>query len=52
VAGNECRTLARTAARFRNLVGGLPEPTQGSDHAAEVAQRLDDENRGTSAGGR
>ncbi|WP_433003040.1 RNA polymerase sigma factor [Kribbella sp. CA-294648] len=45
VAGNECRTLARTAARFRNLIDRLPDPVHGSDHAAEVARRLDDERR-------
>ena len=45
VAGNECRTLARTAARFRNLIDRLPDPAQGSDHAADVARRLDDEQR-------
>ncbi|GAA0946288.1 sigma-70 family RNA polymerase sigma factor [Kribbella koreensis] len=45
VAGNECRTLARTAARFRNLLDRLPDPAQGSDHAADVARRLDDERQ-------
>ncbi len=45
VAGYECRTLARTAARFRNLVDRLPGPVHGTDHAAEVANRLDDELR-------
>ncbi|MEV6414971.1 RNA polymerase sigma factor [Kribbella sp. NPDC051718] len=45
VAGNECRTLARTAARFRNLIDRLPDPAQGPDHAAEVARRLDDERQ-------
>jgi RNA polymerase sigma-70 factor (ECF subfamily) len=45
VAGNECRTLARTAARFRNLIDRLPDPAHGPDHAAEVARRLDDERR-------
>ncbi|TDW92955.1 RNA polymerase sigma-70 factor (ECF subfamily) [Kribbella pratensis] len=45
VAGNECRTLARTAARLRNLVDRLPEPSPDDDHAPDVARRLDDELR-------
>jgi RNA polymerase sigma-70 factor (ECF subfamily) len=45
VAGNECRSLARTAARFRNLIDRLPDPTHGPDHAADTARRLDDERR-------
>nr|WP_202885857.1 RNA polymerase sigma factor [Kribbella sandramycini] len=45
VAGNECRTLARTAARIRNLLDRLPEPAPGDDHAPDVARRLDDERR-------
>jgi RNA polymerase sigma-70 factor, ECF subfamily len=45
VAGNECRTLARSAARFRNLLDRLPDPGHDTDHAPEVASRLDDEHR-------
>ncbi|MFF0342930.1 RNA polymerase sigma factor [Kribbella sp. NPDC004875] len=45
VAGNECRTLARTANRMRNLVDRLPGPVPGDDHAPDVARRLDDELR-------
>ncbi len=45
VASNECRTLARTAARFRNLLDRLPDPTHAGDHAGNVIQRLDDERR-------
>ncbi|MGZ0145442.1 RNA polymerase sigma factor [Kribbella sp. WER1] len=45
VAGNECRTAARAAARFRRLVDRLPEPAPDPDHAAEVARRLDDERQ-------
>lgn len=45
VAGNECRTLARTANRLRNLVDRLPGPAPGDDHAPDVARRLDDERR-------
>jgi RNA polymerase sigma-70 factor, ECF subfamily len=45
VAGNECRTLARTANRLRNLVDRLPGPAPDDDHAPDVARRLDDERR-------
>ncbi|WP_232828178.1 RNA polymerase sigma factor [Kribbella monticola] len=45
VACNECRTLFRTVRRFRNLVERLPDPPPETDHAAEVARRLDDERR-------
>lgn len=45
VAGNECRTLARTANRLRNLVDRLPGPVPDDDHARDVARRLDDELR-------
>jgi RNA polymerase sigma-70 factor (ECF subfamily) len=45
VAGNECRTLARTANRLRSLVERLPGPAPGDDHAPDVARRLDDERR-------
>jgi RNA polymerase sigma-70 factor (ECF subfamily) len=45
VAGNECRTLARAASRFRNLIDRLPHPGPDADHAPDVARRLDDERR-------
>lgn len=45
VAGNECRTLFRTANRLRKLVDRLPDPAADADHAADVARRLDDERR-------
>ena len=45
VAGNECKSLHRTANRLRRLVDRLPDPAPGSDHAAEVARRLDDERQ-------
>ena len=45
VAGNECRTMYRTARRLRGLVDRLPEPSHSPDPAAEVAHRLDDERR-------
>jgi RNA polymerase sigma-70 factor (ECF subfamily) len=45
VAGNECRSLHRTAQRFRSMVNRLPDPQPATDHAADVAQRLDDERR-------
>jgi hypothetical protein len=45
VAGNECRTLRRTANRLRNLVDRLPQPADSDDHAGDVARRLDDERR-------
>ncbi|GAA1717325.1 sigma-70 family RNA polymerase sigma factor [Kribbella yunnanensis] len=45
VARNECRTLARTAARIRNLVDRLPAPEPATDHLADVDRRLDDERR-------
>jgi RNA polymerase sigma-70 factor (ECF subfamily) len=45
VAANECRTLHRTARRFRSLLDRLPEPDLHPDHAASVAGRLDDERR-------
>jgi RNA polymerase sigma-70 factor (ECF subfamily) len=45
VAGNECRSLARTAARLRRLTNRLPEPAPDPDHAADVAHRLDDERQ-------
>ncbi|GAB3922416.1 sigma-70 family RNA polymerase sigma factor [Kribbella albertanoniae] len=45
VASNECRTLARTAARVHNLLDRLPDPPHTDDHAADVVQRLDDERR-------
>jgi RNA polymerase sigma-70 factor (ECF subfamily) len=45
VAGNECRTLARAANRFRNLIDRLPHPGPDADHAPDVARRLDDERR-------
>jgi RNA polymerase sigma-70 factor (ECF subfamily) len=45
VAGNECRTLFRTAGRLRKLLDRLPDPVPDGDHAGEVARRLDDERR-------
>lgn len=45
VAGNECRSLFRTTKRLRNLLQRLPDPPPETDHAAEVARRLDDERR-------
>ena len=45
VAGNECRTLFRTASRLRRLLDRLPDPAPDGDHAPEVARRLDDERR-------
>jgi RNA polymerase sigma-70 factor (ECF subfamily) len=43
VAGNECRTLYRTANRLRSLLDRLPTPAPDDDHAPDVARRLDDE---------
>ncbi|MFC6160347.1 RNA polymerase sigma factor [Kribbella jiaozuonensis] len=45
VAGNECRALARTAARLRNVLTRLPDPAPDDDHAPDVARRLDDERQ-------
>ncbi|QNE22748.1 RNA polymerase sigma factor [Kribbella qitaiheensis] len=45
VAGNECRVLFRTTRRFRTMLERLPDPSPGPDHAAEVARKLDDEQR-------
>ncbi|MEV6286292.1 RNA polymerase sigma factor [Kribbella sp. NPDC051770] len=45
VAANECRTLHRATRRLRGLVERLPAPYDQPDHAAAVAQRLDDERR-------
>jgi RNA polymerase sigma-70 factor (ECF subfamily) len=45
VASNECKSVFRTAQRFRALVDRLPQPSPDPDHAAEVARRLDDERR-------
>jgi RNA polymerase sigma-70 factor (ECF subfamily) len=45
VAGNECKSLHRTASRVRRLLDRLPDPGPDSDHAAEVARRLDDERQ-------
>ncbi|MFK4085087.1 RNA polymerase sigma factor [Kribbella sp. NPDC020789] len=45
VARNECRTLARTAARIRALVERLPAPEPIGDQLADVDRRLDDERR-------
>jgi RNA polymerase sigma-70 factor (ECF subfamily) len=45
VAGNECRALARTAARLRRLTNRLPEPAPSPDHATAVAHRVDDERQ-------
>ncbi|GAA1584411.1 sigma-70 family RNA polymerase sigma factor [Kribbella hippodromi] len=49
VAANECRALARTAARFRALLTRVPVPEPATDPAAEVARRLDDEARMSAA---
>lgn len=45
VARNECRTLGRTAARFRRLLDRLPDPVAADDHSAAIDRRLDDERR-------
>lgn len=45
VAGNECRSLFRKTWRFRKMLERLPDPAPESDHAAEVARRLDDERQ-------
>jgi RNA polymerase sigma-70 factor (ECF subfamily) len=45
VAGNECKSIYRTASRLRRLLDRLPDPVPDSDHAPEVARRLDDERQ-------
>ncbi|MEV4262370.1 RNA polymerase sigma factor [Kribbella sp. NPDC049584] len=45
VAGNECKSIYRTASRVRRLLDRLPDPGPDSDHAPEVARRLDDERQ-------
>ena len=45
VAGNECKSIHRTASRLRRLLDRLPDPVPDSDHAPDVARRLDDERQ-------
>jgi RNA polymerase sigma-70 factor, ECF subfamily len=45
VAHNVCRNLARAARRYADHLGTMPEALAVSDHADEVASRIDDERR-------
>ena len=45
VANNVCRNLARAARRYSDHLTTLPESLAVTDHADEVASRIDDERR-------
>jgi RNA polymerase sigma-70 factor, ECF subfamily len=45
VAANECRGVFRTTRRLRALLDRIPPGEPDADHAAEVARRVDDEQR-------
>jgi RNA polymerase sigma factor (sigma-70 family) len=45
VANNVCRNLARAARRYSDHLSTLPESLAVTDHADDVASRVDDERR-------